>query len=763
MKVSAAVRDVVIASRQGSVAFAALLGAGLLLHVVNPADAATATTADTAQASTAVASDESGSLQEIVVTANRREETIQRSSLEIQAISGAEAASAVSQITDLSELVTGMQVSMSGGTSQIYIRGVGDYSANPLSNPGVAFNVDGVYVGRPEAVNSNFYDIARVEVLKGPQGTLYGRNSSGGAINLITNSPSLDGDKGTLNAEVGNYGLVHVDGAINVPLSDTFAVRGAFNVVTRNGYLSDGTDDDQEHGVRLKALWKPDDDLSVIFSIDNEGIGGKGTGYVYLPRRPGADPWEAVSSAQANAYLFSFPGSTGIITQETDSRIDNSFTNVSMQLDWNLGFATLTVIPAYRHSDTYDREYNAERIDLFDKAQQETFEARLSHSGDKLKWVTGVYYFNEKDPGQIEVDVGPSILFSKIPYNPSGISYAAFGETTFSVTDSFRLIAGARGTTEKRDLNGIFYLSPDNGASFAVHEVFNGEKTFNSFTWKLGTEYDLTPQNMLYFTASTGFKAGGLDQTIAPGNVYEPEKVLAFELGSRNRFLENRLQLNLEGFYWKYKNQQNNHLTFDTTGSINFLTQNAGDATLYGFNADLIAKLTRNDTLHVAAEYDHTRYSTFTYGIPFFLYNPAATGCRNAGQAPGPFAPLTQLDCSGYALPHAPEWTGLIDLSHDFDLASGAAIEFGASERLSSWTWLAVDFTPEERAPGFAMTNARVSYLSPKRNWTATAYVRNITNATEYTGGQEVQEVPQLIPVTISPPRTFGLQVHWDW
>src|ERR1700674_268079 len=169
-------------------------------------------------------------LQEIVVTAARREETIQKSSLAIQAISADQASAAgLVQVTDLSKLVPGLQVGMNGGSSQIFIRGVGDFSANALSNPGVAFNVDGVYVGRPEAVNSNFYDISRVEVLKGPQGTLYGRNSSGGAINLITNSPTLDEVKGTLNIESGNYNLYHIDGAINIPISNTLAIRAAFN------------------------------------------------------------------------------------------------------------------------------------------------------------------------------------------------------------------------------------------------------------------------------------------------------------------------------------------------------------------------------------------------------------------------------------------------------------------------------------------------------------------------------------------------------
>jgi iron complex outermembrane receptor protein len=700
----------------------------------------------------------------VVVTANRREETIQKSSLAVQAISGDEVLSAgLDQVTDLSKVVLGLQAAMQGGMSQVYIRGVGDFSANPLANPGVAFNLDGVVIGRPESVNSNFYDIERMEVLKGPQGTLYGRNASGGAINVLTNNPSFDDDKSTLNVEVGNYALYHVDGAVNVPISSTFAVRLAFNKVSRDGYLSDGTDDDQEQGARLKALWKPSDDVSLLVNIDGEQVGGKGNGFVYLPQVPGANPWVAVSSPQSTAYLYSFPSDAGIVHPGTDSFIRDGFFNASAQLDWNLGFATLTVIPGYRYSNTDDRQYANQRNDLADIGKQETLETRLSHSDQTLKWVAGLYYFREINPGEIRVDSGPTLLYSKIPYDPSGTSYAAFGELTKSITDNFRLIAGARETTEKRLLSGIFYLTFDNGATFIDHENFSGAKTFNSFTWKLGSEYDLTAENMLFLTASTGFKAGGLTQTVAPDNVYQPEKVLAFELGTRNRYLDDRLQFNVESFYWSYKDQQESRVAFDPLGNFNFLTVNAGSSQIYGANVDLLTKPTRDDTFHLAAEYDHTKYTDFSYNTPTAVYNPAATGCRDSGTVTGGFLPLTILDCGGFSLPHAPLWTGLASFTHDFNLASGATVQFNASARYSDATWVAIEFTPQERAPAFTMVNTNLSYVSPSRRWTVAGYVHNINNAAEYTGGLQSSFGQPLFPANIGAPRTYGVQLHLQW
>jgi iron complex outermembrane receptor protein len=701
-------------------------------------------------------------IQEIVVTASRHEETVQRSSLAIDAFGNdALQAGGIAQAADLSKLVQGLQVGFSGSTSQIYIRGVGDFSANPLANPGVSFNVDGVYVGRPEGVGVNFYDMTRLEVVKGPQGTLYGRNSSGGAINLITNAPTLDGVKGTADLEVGNYSLVHVDGAINLPISDTVAIRAAVNRIKRDGYLSDGTGDDDQLAARVKLLYAPSENTSLLMSIDGAEVRGKGGGYVYLPQRPGSNPWEGSSSPAANAYVATF--NPAIIPGGSDAFVHNNFWNAGAQLDQHLDFANLTIIGAYRHSNTDTLSYNAQSQHLLDKSDQETLEARLGSSSNGLKWVGGLYFFHEANPGEIRIFVGPGLLKSTPTYDPSGTSYAAFGETTFSVTEQWRIIAGARYTVEKRKLSGNFFVYPTQGADFINLETFGGEETFKSPTWKLGTEYDLTSSSMVYFTASTGFKSGGLTQTVPPDNVYNPEKVLAVELGSRNRFFDNKMQLNLEAFDWTYKDQQNSHLTFDTLGNVNFLTQNAGRAKLYGLNVDLIVKPFESDTLHAAVEYDHSRYESFGYQIPVFAYSAAATGCRNLGVSPGPFVPLANLDCSGFQLPHAALWTGDADYTHSFVLSSGGAIDFTVGGRFSSKTWLAVDFIPSERAPSFAMWNSSLMFRSPKRNYSVDAYVHNISNAKEYTGAQQQTFAPGLVAANISAPRTYGLQLHVSW
>ncbi len=281
----------------------AALSAGALAALLWAAAAAAAGV----ETSTA-AGHESEMIDEIIVTAQRREETLQKSSVSVQVVTGAALERAgVTQATDLNRIAPGVQIGTGGNATQIYIRGIGDFAVSALSNPAVAFNVDGVYVARPQGTNSEFYDVDRVEILKGPQGTLYGRNATGGAINVITRKPSLDGMDGRISVDLGNYDLKHVEGALNVPLSATVAIRGAFNIVDRTGYLSDGTDDDVRQAARVNLLWKPSDVFSALLSADYAHEGGHGPGYVMLPRPPGTGPWVSASSASANAILNSTP------------------------------------------------------------------------------------------------------------------------------------------------------------------------------------------------------------------------------------------------------------------------------------------------------------------------------------------------------------------------------------------------------------------------------------------------------------------------
>jgi iron complex outermembrane receptor protein len=418
-------------------------------------------------------------------------------------------------------------------------------------------------------------------------------------------------------------------------------------------------------------LWKTET-VSVLAGVDYTHVGGHGPDYVALSpaSRNNASPWTEATDPIVAPYFFAAaaaqgaclpggffptvvnpgkcptvapypsppfpPGTLGPYTSAfsfpgVGTQIDNAFWKVHADISADLGFAKLTVLPAYQSAAM---GYNSTPAGLAykdspDDSKAESLEARLSNASGPVSWVAGLYYFHQTQDSSEFID-GGLVQNNNAVTNQSTRSEAGFGELTFSVTDETRLVAGARYTSDRRTIDGSVFAvppsvaflptSPANIACFAglpnpcLLENYAGERTFSKFTWKAGIEQDLTPQNLLFATVSTGFKAGGFDQSagFTPGShealSYNPENLTAFELGSRNRFLDNRLQFNAEAFYWKYKDHQEPRLTEDGLGVLSFDYENAGNATLYGLDLDLVAKPTDADTVRATVEYLHSVY-----------------------------------------------------------------------------------------------------------------------------------------------------------
>jgi len=727
---------------------------------------------------TAGGAEASSPFNEIIVTAERREQSLQKSSLSLQVLTPADLErSNLTQATDLNTMVPGLQIGTGGNSPQIYIRGVGDFAASVLSNPAVAVNMDGVYVARAQAINSLFFDLERIEVLKGPQGTLYGRNASGGAINLVSRRPSLNGVEGYIGLTYGNYDTKQLEAAVNVPLGSTAAARLAFNAVDRDGYLSDGTDDDERIAGRLRLLWEPSASTSLLLNAEYASEGGKGPGYVMLPGPPGTDPWTSTSSPEANAQLAAQPPIGFLLPPVVDDTYrDNEFWSVSAELNTDLGFATFTLLPAYRHSRFSERNYPAGLRYTIPgtTAEQTSIEARLGNSSNVLTWVLGGYFFDENQDSEQQVYQGTfqdTIVYAQ----PEIRSYAAFGQATFSVTDSLRLIGGLRYTYERNRLSGQLFTNippfPVPPEDLPVLQLeFGGEKSFDSLTWRAGAEFDLTPDNMLFFTASTGFKAGGFNQTVAPEDTYEPEKVTAFQLGSRNELLDGRLRLNFEAFWWKLRNGQVAHVKFDPLGNINLVTDNAGSAEIKGANIELQAAITDNDILRFFVEYNDAEYTDFTFDTAYSifgtpLFNALSTGCDVSAPFPGSSfgTEAATLDCSGFGMPRAPKWSGAASYARTFDLGRGDTVVLDGSMQFASSRWLGFDYVEPQRAGAYATFDASLTYNAPDRNWSVAAYVRNIGEKAVYTGAGVHGFAPPLTYATIAPPRTFGVRLRYNF
>lgn len=734
--------------------------------------------------------EEHAGITEIVVTASRREENVQRTALSIQAISSESLTKAgVVKPEDLSVIAPGVSIASGGNYPQTYIRGIGNYATDSYAEGAVAYNLDGVYISRPWATRGVFYDLDRVEVLKGPQGTLYGRNASGGAVNIITARPKLDSFGGFVEAEAGNYNLFRGSAAINVPIGDTFAIRASGAVTSRDGYLTDGYDDDKEQSGRLQALWKPDDRLSILLSGGYVHIGGKGGGSVAVPALSGGNPWLGSSDAAIKQIFASEPGIGGLLTSPSGNGfVDIETYNIGAEISYDFGPATLTILPAYRDAKLSDITYVPGFYDRNHSHDQQTsVEARLSHASASLKWVLGGYYFDE-DQGTFGGLPIATILqgVNAQTNSPSANtrSYAAFGQATVSLTSTLRLTGGLRYTYERKVQTGATALygfpTPTGCAGTAVFDPATiqqplfcrtdiplvGRLTYNNVTFKAGAEFDLAAHSMAYVNVSTGFKSGGFFAAPAP-NTFRPEKLTAFAAGIKNRFLDNRLQVNLETFFYRYRDHQEAHLgPTSLPGVFTFLTENAGRAESYGAALDLVYAATPHDRFSLLAQYNKSKYDTFIYNNPTAAFGPPVTGC-----AVGPLINGNQaVDCSGKQLVRAPTWSGSAGYSHTFALASGAAIEASGSVDFASSSYLSIDFLESAQQSTYAIGNVDLTYTPDSKRWSVTAYVHNVTDQAVYTQAFRSPFISAANPIigglnlgSIRPPRTVGARIRYNF
>jgi iron complex outermembrane recepter protein len=758
------------------------------LGAAHPAFAQQAADNDDAQADTQ-------GLDEIVVTAQRREENLQKAAVAVSAVSGDDLVNAgVTDPAGLSKLVPSLVVQPAGGSSiNLYLRGVGTLQGNAFGENPIAMNFGGVYIARPSSLSGMFYDLERVEVVKGPQGTLYGRNATGGAVNVIPRKPQLGQVGGDLMVEYGNYNSIKAGAAFNMPIGDTIALRVAGQIVDRDGYLSDGYQDDKGHAVRASLLIEPSDAWSVLLVGDYFHQGGKGMGSVLAPGqafptassaytappisdRIGASDPRSIAALRAYAgTLFAPPfcgGFGGFITSgcvvppNGDGFVDGDFYGISATVEGETGIGTLTIVPAYRVSkNKFDAFVPGFLTRIDEENKQTSLEVRLASDNDgPLGYVLGGYYFTE-DQDALNYFYQGELATTRFTPRLETTSLAAFGQLTFSLSDNFRLVAGGRFTKEERTQSTALASGGRPGpVQPALGNPFAGDLEFERFTWKLGAEFDLGPDSLLYANVATGFKAGGFFVSAPPNNVYQPEKLTAYTVGSKNRFFNDRLQLNVEAFYWDYKDQQISFVgpvqspTLIVAGGV---TVNAGQARMYGFDASLLFEVVPNGVFSADVQYLNGKYNSLSYTAISASGAPIRNGCSvsNARIAnPGTPSParLFDIDCSGRPTINSPKWSMNLGYEHSFPIGTMNLVLNGGT-RIESSRFTNVDFLPEQKQAAYMTSDASISLKGADNAWTLTGFVNNIEDETILGGGSS-RPILQTVYVTLRPPRTYGLR-----
>ena len=727
-----------------------------------------------APATCVLAQNSDGRLEEIIVTAERRTSNVQNTAAAITAVSGEDLERmGVIAPEDLRKVTPGLYATVAGNILQFYVRGVGNYAANAFADAAVSFNLDGVTLSRPTTYAGLFFDLNRVEVLMGPQGTLYGRNATGGAINLLSARPEIDGEfGGYLRGDAGNEEYYKLNGAVNLPVSDRFALRAAGQVVERDSYYNDDTGDAGTWSGRLSALFEPSDRVSLQLitdyqNVDHIGIGSTiiGPNNFFDGNFIGSDPWEAGAiSAEANALLAA---SSGFLARgpmgDPDPFNEAEIFGLLGQLDWELGLGNLTVLASYRDADYHLNTYfPGFMANIDEQAEQTSFEVRLASARDEgLDWVVGAYYFDET----IDTD---SFFFQDLNYpfaaefeNSTRLepdldteSQAVFGQLTFHISDQLRLTGSVRYTDEEKTMGGRVTGDPIFSGPATLEYPLDGADDWQETTWKVTVEFDLSDDSMLYANVSTGFKAGGyFAEQLQFGNTYDPEEIIAYSLGSKNRFLEDRLQINAELYYWDYEDHQESHLTASPARYNLFITENIGTAEMAGIDLDLEFLLTANARISVQLQYLDAEFTEFKYSAA--SVGPPLVGC--------PATPLGglfyEVNCDGFDAIRAPEWAGTLGYQQLFALGEGKLV-FDVSAQYSDEYFTSIDYLPAQLQESYTWIDASLTWRSADDKYSLGLWGRNLTEEEVSTGGfvsPFTNPGGGLVYGTQRAPRTYGV------
>ncbi|HYC04884.1 MAG TPA: TonB-dependent receptor [Azospirillaceae bacterium] len=724
------------------------LYAGVALATLIPAAPAFAQEATTAAA-------EPG-LDEIVVTARRREESLQDVPVAVSAFTAENfelrGSPDITQLQAITPNLT-MQVARGSNSTLIaFIRGVGQQDPLWGFEPGVGLYVDDVYVARPQGAVLDIFDIERIEVLRGPQGTLYGRNTIGGAVKYVTkrlgDEPQL-----RLKANFGSYYQRDIIAAGDLPLNDKVAVGGAIAVLKRDGFgknLNTGAEHYNKDVVagRLSAEFKPTDNLFIRLSADRtEDDSNPRHGHREIASLP-TDPAVLRDVYDTNAGIGD---ENSVMTQGVSATVEYT---VNDQV-------TLKSITAYRdgRTDTLIDFDNtpAPTLDIpaFYKDDQTTQEFQILYTGDWVQGVAGIFYLNGSAAGAFDTVVGNANLTTLSSGSVDTESWAGFADVSFDITDQFKASLGARYTWDDKEANvfraqylGIRSPAFSNGAPrplLATRTNYTRDNSFDEFTPRVSLSYEATEDLTVYTAYSKGFKSGGFDMrgdaVATPNTVngYEPEKVDSYELGLKGR-LGNRVTFNTAGFYSDYSGQQvTTQVPAGTT--IASFVDNVGDSKIYGFEFEGAVAITDALTASTAIGYTHADFKKF---IQFDLVSRQFIDVSDSR-----------------VFQNTPKWNGNVTLTYTHGLADGAgALTFtGSSSYRSSYNLFETPSAIDQDS--YYLFDASVVWTSESGDFNVGLHARNLTDEQYRVGGY-------LFPGALlgnsiigyyGPPRTFTASV----
>ena len=684
-----------------------------------------------ASAGPATAADDGTQIQEIVVTAQRREERLQNVPVAVSAISAGDAINkGITTTSDLTAAIPALNFTQQANGATAFIRGVGSTFTLAGAEPSVAIYVDGVYLPSSQASIFSLNNIQRIEVLRGPQGTLFGRNATGGVIQVVTKDPS---QKASVDVSGGyaNYdtftGNLYATAGLTSNLAADVAVywNHQGNGWGHNLLTGDQIYKGKDLAARSKIMWTPTDTTTVRLSVDyGKSVSTFGFGLKPVPGRT------AIGG-------FGFPGFYDVNENFKDLSTTTRYAT-ALQITQDVKFATLTSTTAYQSvKPRYTVDEDGSPVPLVDGAIAEpdkafTQEFQLaSQAGSKISWIGGLFYFHD-DAGSDPLNIvglatgGVRLLTNS---NQKTDSFAGYAQATAEIVDKTHLTVGLRFTHDDRRITG------NTTANGALIETVEQHKSFEKLTWRLSLDHQFTPDILGYVSYNRGFKSGFFNTTVLSDPVIRPEVIDSYEAGLKTEFFDHALRLNVAGYYYDYKNLQVNNTIAGATRILN-----AASAEIYGVEGDVVVVPVRHLTLTAGMSLIHGRYKDFP-DAPSYPANPAG----------GNFS--TTIDASGLDTQQTPRAQFNAGIDYTLPTEHG---DFGASVLYAYTNGFYWDPADELKQPKHSLVNASLSWASPSKAIGVRVWTKNLTNSRYYL---YASNTPLLTAFSPAPPRTYGVTV----
>ncbi len=729
----------------------------------------------------AVASADSGVIAEVVVTGTKRATSLQRTPVAITAINAAALQdNHVQTMLDVTALVPGFEATAEGdhGVTTMTLRGIGNDSAKAeYADPEVATFIDNVYSPRPEGATALLFDLEAIEVLRGPQGTLWGRNSTVGAVNIQTVKPELHSTAGSAEAGIGDYHRYGARAAFNIPLGDTVALRIGVVHEQHDGYV----DYQKFHGVPLAdqraayaaaggdpATFRPIN--GNLFAVGNKKYNAQDQTafrasllWQISPQLKWNVSYEKFSdrgTPSANLMEDPRPGEKfRSILSDSAPWVDRDSQSIRSRLEYRIsdGMALnyIAGVSKYRGSMRFDQDGGSrvptsilsgatwqEHTTVDSNYLSHSHEVELQSLGSKdVDWQLGAYYAAEKNDIRFDIPIFNGTQEGTVGWQGSFIqpketvaSKAVFGQATWNVSNALHLTGGVRYTKDRREnIGGNAYtwnydatvpqvpLNPSMdprvpGQGFSPGAVSN-DGVFNGskVTGLLRANFDVNKDNMVYASVATGYKSGGVQDRGLP---YNPETLISYEFGTKSSFMGGTVKVNNALFYSKFTDFQFNSPVTFSDGSHGLSITNADGAKVYGFESEITARLTPLDRLSVTLALEKAKLGVLLagsndYALPPCAANPALNSC---------------LDVSGHTMPHAPKFSTTVQYQHTINMAEGKLVPRITAHYETATELSVFNLGEPDRQKAYITADLGLRYQSSK-GWWADGFVRNVSDA----------------------------------